>query len=159
MGVLKMAEQITNMEKYENYREQMGRLKKAIEAKFFLEAVFIEYAVMEDRLTSILIHAGHWTAPPDKHISINKKLDFIDKLRENKSNRLIHKYFPSELTESVREWKNKRNPYIHDLINNKITTADLEELALQGWSIVKKLNSSSTNYKRALQKQSEKNTP
>ena len=65
----------------------------------------------------------------------------------------------TELTESVREWKNKRNPYIHDLMNNKITTADLEELALQGWSIVKKLNSSSTNYKRALQKQSEKNTP
>ena len=155
-GVLKVAEQITNMEKYENYREQMGRLKKAIEAKFFLEAVFIEYAVMEDRLTSILIHAGHWTAPPDKHISINKKLDFIDKLRENKSNRLIHKYFPSELTESVREWKNKRNPYIHDLMNNKITTAYLEEVALQEQEIVKKICNASTNYSRAFQRQSDK---
>ena len=60
-----MAEQITNMEKYENYREQMGRLKKAIGSGFFLEAIFIEYAVMEDRLTSVLIHAGHWIAQPD----------------------------------------------------------------------------------------------
>ena len=81
-----MAEQITNMEKYENYREQMGRLKKAIEAKFFLEAIFIEYAVMEDRLTSILIHAGHWTSPPDEHVTIQKKLHLVDKLRENKNN-------------------------------------------------------------------------
>ena len=72
---------------------------------------------------------------------------------------LIHKYLPSELTESVRKWKNKRNPYIHDLLNRKITTADLEEFALQGREIVKRLNSASTSYKRALQKQNEKNTP
>ena len=154
-----MAEQITNMEKYENYREQMGRLKKAIEAKFFLEAVFIEYAVMEDRLTSILIHAGHWTSPPDEHISINKKLNFIDKLRENKNNRLIHKYFTAEFIVEIDEWKEKRNPYIHSLLKQKIKTADLEEFALQGQEIVKKLNSASTSYKRALQKQNEKNTP
>ena len=151
-----MSEQITNMEKYENYREQMGRLKKAIEAKFFLEAIFIEYAVMEDRLTSILIHAGHWTSPPDKHISINKKLHLVDQLRENKNNRLIHKYFPSELTDSVSAWKDKRNPYIHDLLNRKITTADLEEFALQGQEIVKKICNASTNYSRALQRQSDK---
>ena len=155
-GVLKMADQITNMEKYENYREQMGRLKKAIGSGFFLEAIFIEYAVMEDRLTSVLIHAGHWTSTPDEHVTINKKLHLIDKLRENKNNRLIHKYFPPELTDSVSAWKDKRNPYIHDLLNRKITTDDLEEFALKGQEIVKKLCNASTNYSRALQRQADK---
>ena len=38
-----------NQQKYENYKEQAIRLKKAINAKFYLEAVFIEYAIIEDR--------------------------------------------------------------------------------------------------------------
>lgn len=151
-----MSEQITNMEKYENYREQMGRLKKAIGSGFFLEAIFIEYAVMEDRLTSVLIHAGHWTSPPDEHVTIQKKLHLVDKLRENKNNVLIQKYFPSELIASVRDWKDKRNPYIHALLNRKLTTADLEEFAMNGQEIVKKLCNASTNYNRALQRQADK---
>lgn len=48
-------EQITdNMQKYANYKEQMGRLSKALTQGFFLEAIFIEYAILEDRLESIL---------------------------------------------------------------------------------------------------------
>ena len=50
--------QISNMQKYFNYQEQMVRLKKAMAAQFYLEAIFIEYAVMEDRLASVLIHSG-----------------------------------------------------------------------------------------------------
>ena len=50
--------QISNMQKYFNYQEQMVRLKKALAAQFYLEAIFIEYAVMEDRLASVLIHSG-----------------------------------------------------------------------------------------------------
>ena len=45
---------LTNMEKYANYREQMERLNRAMKERFFLEAMFIEYAVMEDRCESIL---------------------------------------------------------------------------------------------------------
>lgn len=53
-------EQITdNMQKYANYKEQMGRLSKALTQGFFLEAIFIEYAILEDRLESILRHSGN----------------------------------------------------------------------------------------------------
>ena len=38
--------EITNMEKYGNYKEQMGRLKKAMDNHFLLEALFIEYAII-----------------------------------------------------------------------------------------------------------------
>lgn len=152
-----MAEQITNIEKYENYREQMGRLKRAIGAKFFLEAVFIEYAIMEDRLESIVRRAGYWTFQKDRvRVNINDKLKKMVNALESKDETFC-KYFDSEFIKEIDTWKTKRNPYIHDLLNKKITTADLEEFALRGQEIVKKLNSSSTNYKRALQRQSEKN--
>lgn len=47
-----MVQQADNMQKYLNYKEQMGRLKKAIANSFYLEAIFIEYAIIEDRLES-----------------------------------------------------------------------------------------------------------
>lgn len=48
----------SNTQRYYNYIEQMVRLKKAMAAQFYLEAIFIEYAVMEDRLESILRQIG-----------------------------------------------------------------------------------------------------
>ena len=38
-----------NIQKYENYKEQMKRLDRALTNGFNLEAMFIEYAIMEDR--------------------------------------------------------------------------------------------------------------
>ena len=69
-----MLENIDNMQKYENYKEQMGRLKRALNSHFYLEAIFIEYAIMEDRLESGLRHAGRWNPKPDEFISLNRKV-------------------------------------------------------------------------------------
>ena len=63
---------IPGTKKYLNYKEQMVRLKKAMAAQFFLEAIFIEYAVMEDRLESILRHSGVFY--PERHNTIQAKL-------------------------------------------------------------------------------------
>ena len=49
---------VDNEQKHINYTEQMGRLKKALKYEFYIEAIAIEYAVMEDRLESILRHEG-----------------------------------------------------------------------------------------------------
>ena len=58
-----MTEQaIDNQQKYENYTEQFRRLNKALANGFNLEAMFIAYAIMEDRTESILRHAGYWDA-------------------------------------------------------------------------------------------------
>lgn len=51
-----------NQLKYENYREQFKRLNSALRSGFNLEAMFIEYAIMEDRTESILRHADKWDA-------------------------------------------------------------------------------------------------
>ena len=62
------------MIKYENYKEQMKRLKAAMANRFYLEAIFIEYAILEDRLESALRHSGKWHPKPDQHTSIDKKV-------------------------------------------------------------------------------------
>lgn len=53
-----MADKPDNQQKYENYRVQSRRLVSALRSGFYLEAVFIEYAIIEDRLESALTHAG-----------------------------------------------------------------------------------------------------
>jgi hypothetical protein len=47
-----------NIEKSDAYKVQMSRLKQAREQGFYFEAVFILYAMLEDRLSSFLFHAG-----------------------------------------------------------------------------------------------------
>lgn len=61
-----------NQEKNMAYKDQMERFKQARASGFYFEGIFILYAVMEDRLSSFLFHAG---------ISNNKR----DKLTTNKN--------------------------------------------------------------------------
>ena len=85
-------EQITdNYQKYTNYRLQMGRLKKALTNQFYLEAIFIEYAIIEDRMESVLRHSGNWNPKPNTFPSLDFKRKKIAKLAEEKKNP-IRKY-------------------------------------------------------------------
>lgn len=143
---------LTNMLKYANYREQMERLNRAMKERFFLEAMFIEYAVMEDRCESILTHAGVFRA--DRHFTIIKKIRRIEALTQ--SNVLAAKYFSKNLLERMIVWKDKRNAFIHALMKQVFTGDDLEEIVLEGQAIVKALCSKSTSYKRALERQTAK---
>ena len=92
-----------NQLKYENYKEQFKRLNRALDNGFNLEAVFIEYAILEDRTESVLRHAEKWEEYV-KHrkggnITIDSKIRYIEKCAENKKD-LLHKYFWDELLEN-----------------------------------------------------------
>ncbi len=143
-----------NMLKYENYKEQNIRLKKAMNNDFYLEAVFIEYAIMEDRTESILRYEGN-TINSDGFVSIDRKITKIEKIAENKKG-LARKYFTIEFMEQIRTWKNKRNGLIHALIKKNTTTQELIDLAEEGKLITKELCRLSTNYKRAVERQANK---
>lgn len=54
----KIAPVTSNMEKKTAYQIQMERFKRAKAGRFHLEAIFILYARIEDRLTAFLFHAG-----------------------------------------------------------------------------------------------------
>ncbi len=144
----------SNIQKYENYREQMGRLKKALKSSFYLEAISIEYAILEDRAKSVLVHSNVYNE--NKHGNgINRKLNKIkDMSRKNKS--LPQKYFSEELIQSIKEWCNARNNLIHALLNQSLHTEDLIEVAQNGEILVKMLSNKANCYKRALEKQLQK---
>ena len=145
-----MERQIDNMQKYENYKEQMGRMKKALKERFYLEAISIEYAIVEDRIESVLRHSGMYN--PDKHNMLNKKLNKLSEMQRRKDG-LVRRYFSDELIEEIHSWKNERNPMTHALLNLKLHTGDLENIAVRGEALVKKVNSRTALYNRALEKQ------
>lgn len=146
---------IDNRQKYENYREQFKRLNKALANGFHLEAMFIEYAIMEDRTESILRHADQWEAylknRKGSPVSIDSKIRRIIKLAENKKNPL-HKYFEDDLLEDILVWKNERNRLIHALLKQQLAHNEVRELAVRGNDLVKTLRSRSASFNRAAEK-------
>ena len=136
-----------NMQKHFNYKEQFKRLNKAIDNNFYLEAIFIEYAIIEDRAESILLYENN-EIKSDSFVSIDRKLNKIIKLAENKKS-LPHRYFSDGIINEILEWKECRNQMIHALMKQHLTTQALEELALRGEHLAKEICKRSTNYKRA----------
>lgn len=150
---------ITGQEKFENYKEQFDRLKKALNNDFHLEAIFIEYAILEDRTQAILEHANLWDAymktRKGRMPNIDSKLMFIHKHAQS-GKALLGRYFADDLMLELRAWKNKRNPLIHDLLNQKLGPDDLKNLAEEGSELMKDLRNRATNHRRALERQAAK---
>lgn len=141
-----------NMQKYANYREQMGRLKKALGNQFYLEAIFIEYAILEDRLESALLHSGKWKPAPDRHTSIDRKVRLLQKQAEEKKS-LAQRYFTSELTESILTWKDHRNRLIHALMKQQLHTEDLQSVAEEGQALIRTVSNKVGLFNRAVERQ------
>lgn len=138
-----------NLQKFENYREQFKRLEKALLHQFYLEALFIEYAIMEDRTEAILRYEGNevtGTRP-----SIDRKLKKVIKIAEQK-NSLPHRYFNDDFIQKSLDWKEERNRLIHALMKQCLTTRDLAGLAEEGKRLARELSKRATNYKRAVER-------
>lgn len=137
-----------NMLKYENYKEQMKRLKAAMTNQFYLEAIFIEYAILEDRLESALRHSGQWHSKPDQHTSIDRKVRLLMAQAEEKKS-LAQKYFQPEMMQEILDWKNRRNPLMHSLMKQQLHTDDLSGLAEEGLALVKQVSNKVKLFNRA----------
>ena len=112
-----------------------------------MEAIFIEYAIIEDRFESILKHSNKFNA--DKHNSLNQKLRKVkDMQREKKS--LVGKYISEELIEEISLWKEERNRLIHALMKQNLHTEDLETIAIVGQQLAKTISNKTKSYNNAL---------
>lgn len=139
-----------NKVKYSNYQEQYKRLEKALKSQFYLEAIFIEYAIIEDRTESILKYENN-TINSNNFVSLDRKISKIKTIsREKKS--LPARYFNEAFLDSILLWKNERNRMIHALMKQSLTADDLESLAMQGKNIARALCTKATNYKRAVER-------
>ena len=139
-----------NMQKYNNYREQMGRLKKAVANHFLLEALFIEYAVIEDRTEAILRYAGIFN--PEKHTTLCRKLNRIADITRSKKS-ILRKYITEENISEIKRWKDDRNRLIHALLKQDLSTQELEQIVAVGQQYTKLLCSKATSYRRKLEQE------
>ena len=154
-------EKTENQLKYENYKEQMKRLNSALAHGFNLEAMFIEYAIMEDRTESILRHADKWDAYMKKQNgrdpTINSKVKYIQKLADF-NNDLLHKYFSDDLLDRVLTWKDERNRLIHALLKQEFEHNEVSALSNRGKQLVDELRKRAGNYNRAIDRRKVKDT-
>lgn len=148
--------EISSKKKYNNYHEQFKRLNKALANGFNLEAMFIEYAIMEDRTESVLRHAGLWDAYikslKGRRPGFASKVKYIRKRADNRKD-LLHKYFSDDLMDRILEWKEDRNRLIHALLKQELGHNEVSQLAEQGNELVKLLRNRSRSYNRAADKQ------
>ena len=148
-------EKLDNMQKHENYREQFQRLKKALDNGFDLEAIFIEYAILEDRTESILRHGGKWQAYLKKikgrEPNITTKVQYIQKSAECKKD-IAHRYFSDNLLDGILQWKDERNRLIHALLKQQLKPHEVACIAQKGAELTKLLRTRVGSYNRALER-------
>ncbi len=131
---------MTGNEKREKYAELMTKLANATNNEYYYEAIFIEYAILEDRTESLLKHANiSYIDKENKKLTLDKKLKII---RDNKIFKAsyILKHIPAEKICEIFNWKKKRNELIHDLVNVSYENKEIKALALDGECIVKNFN-------------------
>ena len=147
------------MDKADTYKFLKGRLQRAMKAEFYLEALMIEYAIIEDRTESILRHAEKWDTYLKKRNgrspTLNSKVNYIQKLAAI-NNDLLHKYFADDLLGEVLGWKDDRNRLIHALLDQQFKHNELSSLAMQGKQLVNELRKRAGNYNRAIERRKAK---
>ena len=141
-----------NMQKYENYKEQFKRLNRALANGFNLEAIFISYAILEDRTESILRHGELWDvykiSRKGREPNLDTKDKYIQKRAENRKS-ILHQYFSDGLLDQILVWKEDRNRLIHALLKQQLAHNEVRRLAEQGNELAKTLRSRARSYNRA----------
>ena len=112
---------------------------------FYLEALFIEYAIMEDRAEAILRYEGNEIKVKNGFVSIDRKLNKIIKIAEQKKS-LPNRYFLDDLIERIAAWKEDRNRLIHALMKQNLSTEELLDLAQTGQALVRELSNRANSY-------------
>lgn len=134
---------INNDEKYDNYKIIYAKLNKALKNEFYLEAIFIEYAIMEDRLNSILVTAKKEKA---SQLSLARKLTSIKNYIQLQSS-VLGCYLKLETLEIIQSWSMKRNQLIHALASRQHHDEIIKDLAIEGYVLTREVSKASRNFK------------
>lgn len=129
---------MTNLEKRDKYAQLMKKLNNATNNEYYYEAIFIEYAIFEERTKSIFKH----TKLSSDRYSIDRKLKTLKK-DKHFQDKYIKKHLTEELLDNIINWKNQRNDLMHDIIKSNYDNEEVKNLALEGECLAKKINSKS----------------
>lgn len=130
-----------NIEKYEIYKKMKVNLKKAMKAGFYYQAIFIEYAIIEDRCLSLLRHAGvKYLDNRGWELKLSKKLN---KLRTNPAftKPYVRKRISLDLLDEIENWKKQRDNLIHNLAKMPYNHESIQIIAEDGQKLVNTLDS------------------
>ena len=130
-----------NMQKYEVYKSMNENLSKAMRSEFYYQAIFIEYAIIEDRCSSVLRHAGIKYLDSKGHeIKLSQKLT---KMRDNPAFYVpyVRQRITLELLEEIIAWKRQRDQLIHALAKIPYDHESVKTTAITGQELIKKLSS------------------
>lgn len=129
-----------NLEKQSIYADLKTKLTRAMRAKFYYEAIFIEYAIVEDRCRSVLHHAGlPYQNKSGEDISLSKKLNKIESGLPAFASDYVKKRLTPEFIREIRTWKDRRDNLTHKRADVRYGHEDIEEIAVAGREIVRVL--------------------
>ena len=136
-------EKVKNYKKQAKYAELMERLAKALKEEFYYEAIFIEFAVFEDRTSSLLRHGGISTLDDKgRELGLHDKIKFI-KRHSLFNNEYVEKHGLFSILDDVDTWRRKRNDLMHDLAEEESSIDEVRKFAVNGDILVSKLNNKS----------------
>ena len=145
---------ISPEEKQQTYAGLKVRLKKALSSGFWLEACMIEYAIIEDRTASILLHAGVTDKGWDKLLT--NKLRSIEN-QIGKKHPIISKKVSTDTIQGIREWKDLRNEAVHRACITVYDDEAFRSLAERGKELMDKISNDAQKIVRAEKKLKERN--
>ena len=131
-------------EKQENYRSLKAKLKKALQTGFFYEAIFVEYALLQDRVESMLRHALPNGGLGERQ-SISRSLGKLELALPKIG---MRKPMPASLFEETREWIKERNTLVHALAKFGNDDLKVEEIAKKGKEILRQIDNASARVSR-----------
>lgn len=123
------------------YKSMNENLSKAMRSGFYYQAIFIEYAILEDRCTSVLRHAGVKHLDSKGHeIKLSQKLT---KMRSNPAfvTPYVRQRITPDLLDEITDWKRERDQLIHALAKIPYDHESIKTTAETGQALVKKLSS------------------
>lgn len=131
---------------YENFH---SKLKLAIEKEFYLESSWYVYALLEDRLVSLLRSSGgvgnSGSAKPIKMMGPKLK----ELKNRSKSNKLLDHNFDHD---RINQWKNDRNDLMHAMADGTKSVDDVSKtsylLATSGAKLLKDVSSAAMRLKK-----------
>lgn len=126
-----------NYTKQSTYASIHAALTKAIRYEFYYEAIFLEYAILEDRFISVLKAAGiDYHRADGRDVPISKKISLING-RKELSDKFYKKRLTPELMKQCESWIDTRNDLIHHLANAPYDDERVKQLALEGNDLVR----------------------
>ena len=136
-----------NYEKQERYALLKAKLSRALKNGFWFEALMIEYAIAEDRTSSILFYANVSDNAYSHSKKLSNKLNSIEYQIEKK-HPIISKKVSLSLINDIKKWKDSRNELVHRACNY-YDEESAQVIATEGAILVKNLSNDSAKVTRA----------